>query len=126
MINVLYTNKKNIEFIGFLCDTCDIFSNLSQHKTIFTRFPILMHFIQLHVYTLNECYLYLSKTTYGPKNIEVHTFSEKLKGVTKKLTYDTTTPPHLSKTIYVYVEDRFRQLVQLNFSFNNDSSKEEK
>ncbi len=34
MINELYTDKKNIEFIGFQCDTCDIFGNLSQHKTI--------------------------------------------------------------------------------------------
>jgi len=29
------------------------------------------------------------------------------------------------QTIHVYVEDSFGQLVQLAFSFNNDSSKEE-
>jgi len=39
MINALYTDKKNIEFIGFQCGTCGTFGNLSQHKTIPPRFP---------------------------------------------------------------------------------------
>ena len=34
MINVPYVDKKNIEFIGFLCDTCDTFSKIRQHETI--------------------------------------------------------------------------------------------
>ncbi len=34
MINVLYVDKKNIKFIGFLCDTCDTFSKIRQHETI--------------------------------------------------------------------------------------------
>jgi len=34
MINVLYVDKKNIEFIGFLFRTFRIFSKIRQHETI--------------------------------------------------------------------------------------------
>jgi len=40
MINVPYVDKKNIEFIGFLCDTCDTFGKIEQHKTISFDPPI--------------------------------------------------------------------------------------
>jgi len=34
MINVPYADKKNIEFIGFLCGTCGTFGKIRQHATI--------------------------------------------------------------------------------------------
>ncbi|NLI35183.1 MAG: DUF3872 domain-containing protein [Bacteroidales bacterium] len=75
-----------------------------------------------------NAYLYLSKTTYGPKKVDVHTFSEKLKDVTEKthIGHYYTSASSGQQTIGVYMEDRFKQLGQFNLSFNNDSSKEDK
>ncbi len=36
------------------------------------------------IISTNLCLLYLSKTTYAPKFVDVHMFSEKLKDVTEK------------------------------------------
>jgi len=73
MINVLYADKKNIEFIGFLCDTCDIFSNVSQHKTI-------SYHVHTRPYLSNSrMYFFLLSYVRGTKNLRTSP---------KKLTYD--------------------------------------
>ena len=73
MINVLYVDKKNIEFIGFLCGTCGTFGKRWQHKTISLVSPIIHSSPHPHMYVFLLSYVRCAKN---------------IRTSPKKLTYD--------------------------------------